>query len=497
LAALETPGPLHARRTPPPAARPRAAAARPAVRGADLAGRWTAVAVAPGLDDGRRLVAAFLSGVLPGLGQLANGRRTLATRFLVPSLIVLALVLAVWWITPTGRLLAILVIPTTLLTVLALNVVVAAWRIAATGQAFFDRRFRSRPGGIGLAGLVVILVLVALPHLVAGYVGWVAHDAFERVFSGPLGAAEAGDGGPRSPGPALVAGERVNVLLTGVDRRAGRNHALTDTMIVVSLDPVGRTVSMVSIPRDTVDVPLGDGNVYGPKLNSLQGYAAAHPDDFPNGADRALPDAIGTLLGIPIHYTAEADLAGFVEMVDAVGGVDVEVERPLTDPKYGGFGVGPGWSITAGRHHLDGANALAYARIRRSEGESDFTRAGRQQEVLVALRDAAVADGQLLFRLPDLLDSVGDTLRTDIPPLLLPELAALADEIGADDTTLVVIKRPLVKSGGRNHRYGSVQVPDVAAIQAMAKLVFSEPGTPPTPWPTPKPTPSAAPSPAP
>lgn len=448
---------------------------------------------ATGLNDRRRLTAAGLSALMPGLGQLYNGRRTLGLRMLVPSLIVAGIALFVWWSVPGNRLAATLIAPTTLLAALALNALVLGWRLLAVGHGFFDRRFAGAPGRAGVIGLAIIVAIVALPHLVAAYYGWAAYAAFEQVFSGP-GNGSNGDGAHVGPSPDP--GGRVNILLTGVDTAPGRNHALTDTLIVLSVDPVGSTVSMVSVPRDMVDVPLGNGDVFGPKINSLQGYAARHPKEFPNGPGRALPDAIGALLGIPIHYSAQVDLGGFVRMVDAVGGVDITVDKAIRDPDYGGFGVGPGWSIKPGEHHLDGANALAYARIRRAKGESDFTRAARQQEVLVALRDAAVKDN-LLFSLPRLLGALGDTVRTDLPASRLPELAALAEEIDGDATTLVVIKSPLVKSGGRNHPYGSVQVPNVPAIQAMAALLFPEPGTVPTPWPTPKPTkaPAASPSP--
>ena len=110
-------------------------------------------------------------------------------------------------------------------------------------------------------------------------------------------------------------------------------------MMVVSLDPVGRTVSMVSIPRDLVNVPLGDGNVYGPKLNSLMCYADRHPDAFPDGGIAALEDAVGALLGIPIHYYARIDFVGFIAMVDAVGGVDINVDEGFSRPSYDGFGL--------------------------------------------------------------------------------------------------------------------------------------------------------------
>lgn len=441
------------------------------------------VASATGLTDRRRLIAAALSALLPGLGQLANGRRTFGLRMLVPSLVVGLLVAVVWLTTPPMRLAATLIVPATLQLVLVLDVLILAWRLFAVLHAFFDRSFAVRPGRVGIVGLAVIVALVAVPHVLAGYYGWIAYGSFAKVFGDTTV-----DGAPidRSAGPAWASGTRLNVLLTGVDTGPGRHHALTDTMIVASLDPVGKTVTLISIPRDMVNVPLGNGDVYGPKLNSLEEYAAAHPKDFPHGAARALPDAIGALLGLPIHYTAQIDLGGFVHLVDRVGGVDVTVAKPLSDPDYGGFGVGPGWSITAGEHHLDGADALAYARIRKSTGETDFTRAARQQQILVALRDAVVTD-DLLFQVPALLGSLGDTVRTDLPADRLPDLAVLAQEVSATDATLVVVKWPLVHPG-KNNPYGSVQIPDVTAIQAMVRLAAPAPGIAPTPWPTPKPT---------
>jgi LCP family protein required for cell wall assembly len=306
-------------------------------------------------------------------------------------------------------------------------------------------------------------------------------STFDRVFD-PGGVA----GATFAPGPGTT--ERLNVLLVGLDAAPGRTAVLTDTIMVVSLDPIGKTVTMVSIPRDMVDVPLANGDVFAPKINSLYGWAERHPDDFPGGGMAALQGAIGALLGIEIHYRAEADLAGFVKMVDAVGGVDIDVKRPLDDPKYDGFGGdGRGWSIDAGRHHLGGYDALAYARIRRTAGETDFTRAERQQQVLVAIRNAAVRGDSLLFRLPALLDAVGDTVKTNLPPDRLPQLASIAEEIDGGRTVRIVIRHPLVHPA--SNRYGAVQVPDVPAIRAVAALAFSEPGVPPQPWPTPVPTP--------
>jgi LCP family protein required for cell wall assembly len=245
---------------------------------------------------------------------------------------------------------------------------------------------------------------------------------------------------------------------------------------------------MVSLPRDLVNVPLGDGNDFGPKLNSLLAYADNHSDDFPKGGLRTLQDAIGALLGIPIHYYATMEFEGFIDMVDAVGGVDVTVAKAIDDPGYDGFGAdGRGWSITKGTHHLDGANALAYARSRKSAGESDFTRAGRQQQIIVGLKVAATDGGSIFWELPALLGAVGDSVRTDLPVERLPQLAAAMDEMGPGGITRAVIRHPLVRSV--DTRYGSSLKPDLPAIREVAAKLFPAPGGEPEPWPTPKPTP--------
>jgi polyisoprenyl-teichoic acid--peptidoglycan teichoic acid transferase len=463
--------PLRARRPIP------AEQARRATPSAGLAARAD-----PGRTDRRRLVAAISSSVIPGVGQAFNGRLRPALAFAIPTGVLIA---AAWLIVQSDRptmLLARLIAPSVLGIVLIANVVILAWRVAAVLHAFADRRYPRMPGRLGAIGLAILLVVTAAPHVIAWNYGLTAQAMFGQIF---------GESATRSVStvPPPADRERLNVLLIGVDSGPGRTESLTDSMILVSLDPVGRTVSMVSIPRDLANVPLGNGNVFGPKINSLVSWADRHPTEFPHGGIRALEDAIGTLFGIPIHYYARVALRGFVGMVDAVGGIDITVRKALADPNYGGFGVGPGWSIEPGPHHLDGANALAYARIRKSTGESDFTRAARQQEVLVALRDRAVNAG-LLFSLPRLMPAIGATVRTDLPPDRLPQLAALAEQIDGSAVTKLVLGSPFIKSGGST-QYGSIYVPVMAKIQAMARVVFGPPGADPT-WPV-KAAPSASP----
>ncbi|HSO30814.1 MAG TPA: LCP family protein, partial [Candidatus Sulfomarinibacteraceae bacterium] len=203
-----------------------------------------------------------------------------------------------------------------------------------------------------------------------------------------------------------------------------------------------------------------------------------------------------------------------------LGGVDVNVARAFCDPAYDEYGFTSGFSITAGRHHLDGEQALAYARVRKASGESDFTRAARQQEVISGIRDAIVGGGFLNDPI-GLIEALGRTVETNLPRGLLPDLAELAGEVGREQTYRAVVNHPLVRSGFDVR--GSIQIPDVEAIRALAAELFPiggalpssahalptpAPGTTPTPVtgsgvggcrpaPKPSPTPALEPTPGP
>ncbi len=430
--------------------------------------------------DLRRIVAAGLSGLVPGLGQLVNGRSRLAARLLVPTGVLVAAVALTAASTPPLQLLASLVSPAALALLGAASVAILTWRSFAVLQAFFDHRYPRRPSPLALGGLALVLGFVALPHLVGHWYIEAAREAFGRSFAG----TETGDLGVEArtalAGPASA--ERINVLLVGVDSGPGRDHELTDTLVLASLDPRARTATLISIPRDTAMVPLGNGDTYGPRINSLYAYAAAHRAEFPAGPMRTLQDAIGALLGIDVQYYATIDMAGFSRLVDAAGGVTVTVEKGFRDPNYPDPSGVRGWGIEPGTHRLDGRDALAFVRVRKADGESDFTRAARQQQVLVALYRGLLADGSLLVRLPDLVRSLGSMVETDLPPARLPELAAIADGMGPNDITRVVIKSPLLAP--KKTEYGNVWVPRLDRIKALTAEVLPHPGWAPAPWPS-------------
>jgi polyisoprenyl-teichoic acid--peptidoglycan teichoic acid transferase len=214
----------------------------------------------------------------------------------------------------------------------------------------------------------------------------------------------------------------MNVLLVGLDTGAGGNN--TDTLMVASVDPESNRIVMISLPRDTVDVELYDGRIYTRKINTFMNFAARNPKEFPEGPMIALVRQMEHLIGVPIDYYASVDIAGFRRMIELVDGVELNVEKPIHDRTYK-LGIGPeGFHLEPGVHQLNSWEVLAYVRSRKGAGGSDFERARRQQQVLLALRHK-MDDPHVLANLPALLDAASETIRTNIPPEELPQLMAL------------------------------------------------------------------------
>jgi polyisoprenyl-teichoic acid--peptidoglycan teichoic acid transferase len=261
---------------------------------------------------------------------------------------------------------------------------------------------------------------------------------------------------------------RINVLLTGIDSGPGRNHSLNDTLIVASIDPVSKKVAMVSFPRDIANFPLYNGGRSAGKINSLMSYAGKHRDKFPDGGLPTLIKELGYLVGAPIHYYAAVDIDGFRRLIDEVGGVDIDNPKPIDDPVYGGWtDKRPiGFSLSPGVHHLDGQTALAYVRSRKGAGDSDFSRARRQQQLLVALA-RKLSDPKMLPRLPDLVAVAGDTVRTNFPQDRLREMVQLTQGVSDNAILRIVLgppysARPRTKSATYTLELNSVRLAAVS-----------------------------------
>lgn len=224
-----------------------------------------------------------------------------------------------------------------------------------------------------------------------------------------------------------------NILLLGQGDEAHQGADLTDTMMIASIDPETESVVLLSIPRDLYLTNPGDKLVPG-RINELYWNYRRALEYGPQKMDRPaasqiamreLADRLGELLHIQIHHTVKVDFIGFVQAVDAIGGIEVNVPSALVDTEY----PGPNYtyqtfSISAGTQTLDGETALKYARSRHST--SDFDRSKRQQMILKAFGDKVKNEG--LLTKPDQILSLMNIMQNHIETsMTFRELLSLAD----------------------------------------------------------------------
>jgi polyisoprenyl-teichoic acid--peptidoglycan teichoic acid transferase len=424
--------------------------------------------------DPRSAAAALLSFIFPGIGQAYNGQWMLASVLAIPALLIVMLGVLVVALAGSG-LLSRLLDPRILVALMVLDLALLGWRLVAIVQAHGERSRLSVHGWTTWLTIGLVLLTIGM-HALPAYYASKAIDTLDSVALEGGGALEGRtiDVAPPSFQPELGLGERVTVLLVGVDFQPGRDHHLTDTMLVASVDPDTGDGAMISVPRDLYGVPLGVGRVYNAKLNSLMANASTDLGTYPLGGPGTLKAAIGELLGTRIHYFAAIDIEGMSQVIDTIGGVDVAVERTIDDPSYHDVITGRrGFYLEAGRHHLDGETALAYARSRMGAGDSDFTRAERQQQLLRAIAEKLTA-GNLLVTLPGLLDAVRDNVATDIPSARIPDLAAELQDADLGDIEQVVLTPPDYVVVEPHTEAGYVLFPNLDAILELGKRIFED-----------------------
>lgn len=260
-----------------------------------------------------------------------------------------------------------------------------------------------------------------------GYIEFFAPTIQVETDAEAVVAPSAGsvDGQPEqavAPTDAAVNLPPLNILLLGVDSRADqRDIPLTDSMILVTFDPKHRTAGMLSLPRDLwVPIP---GFGYETKINMA--YALGNQYNYNGGGPQLAKDTVGTFIGQPVQYYVRVNFRGFVELIDLIGGIDVVVPYEIYDTEYPTpeYGVTT-FHLPAGAQHLDGETALKYVRTRNLD--SDYARAGRQQQVIRAVADKVMRSEmlpRLLPKLPRLLYTMRSSIDTDIPMALQLELA--------------------------------------------------------------------------
>lgn len=232
--------------------------------------------------------------------------------------------------------------------------------------------------------------------------------------------------------------DRVNILLLGVGGAGHDGSELTDTILFGSFQPSTKQVGILSIPRDLA-VPV---NGYYQKINSVNAYAEQKEDG--SGLE-ATTSVVSDLLQQPVHYTVKVDFDGFQDLIDAVGGIDVYVERSFTDTTYPSDELGnvKTVSFTEGQTHMDGATALIYARSRHgTNGEgSDFARSRRQQKILLSLKDRILSPSVILSpgKLNRIIDTFSENVTTNMSVWEMAKFAKYAPDITTENVRVHVL----------------------------------------------------------
>jgi LCP family protein required for cell wall assembly len=476
--------------------------------------------------------AAFLSLIFPGLGQLYAGAPLRALAFAAGPILALALAAGTVIRVDKIALLGFLIDPTVLDAVFVINLGILIYRLVAIVDAYRVAEYlnaasaggdgragpaRRRRNPLSIAGLVAVVLVMAGSHVVVARYDMLAQDVLNNgciFISDPSkecaldatpspgtastpsdnGAGDATDSPvpagtpqgsalPQASIPPWNGKDRLNILLIGADQRPGEGTFNTDTLIVVSIDPISKQVAMFSLPRDMEDVPIPPGparqfygSVYAGKINSWWTSIHRRTDLFPGSAKtgtvgyNGLKAVLGYLYGLDIKYFVEVNFDGFTKVVNLMGGVTVNVQIPVTDDRYPYKAGLRRVYIQAGIQHMTGYEALVYARSR--HGSNDFDRGARQQRVLLSLREQA--DPQALIpRLPQLIDAVGSAISTDIPPDQLAPLLGLASQIDTKDIRSYVFAPPLYGTESRPGAPVYSITPKVSKIRAAVASAFT------------------------
>ncbi|HEY3261066.1 MAG TPA: LCP family protein [Pseudonocardiaceae bacterium] len=414
----------------------------------DLADADTVVIV-PGHRRARNLGSALLitlgAAVLPGSGHLVLRRRT-GWAILASFLLLCAGAAVFVTKVPRARLIEYLLRPDLLGVVILGCFLSAVLWLAVVLRTYDLAKPRRLSTGKQIAGSCVVFVLclaVSAPFALAGYAANAQRNLLDALFP-----TDSADGSKAPAGDVnAIKKPRLNILLLGSDAGEGRIGTRTDTMVVASIDTRTARTILFSLARNTAyaqfppssraaqQFPNGFHKAGEPSgnylLNAVYSYGNEYPAIAPSTPSRdpglnLLMSSISYLLGVELDYYIKIDMAGFASLVDALGGLDVNVGP--TQVPMGGIGpfgetVKPfGW-IPAGQQHLNGQQALWFARSRTNS--TDYVRMGRQRCLLQYLVDQKTPV-DVLKNFQSVAAATKDSLSTNIPQGVLPALVTLA-----------------------------------------------------------------------
>ena len=263
---------------------------------------------------------------------------------------------------------------------------------------------------------------------------------------------------------------RVTLLVMGLDYRdwlAGQGAPRTDTMILLTIDPLTRTAGMLSIPRDLwVNIPGGFENN---RINTA--YSLGEQYKVPGGGPAQAMATVEELLGVPVDYYAQMDFNAFIKFIDEIGGVKIDIpEKIQVDP----LGDNNTRRLKPGVQTLTGELALAYARVRKGEGD-DFDRAQRQQQVILAIRNQLIRPRmlpELIAKAPILYSELSSGIKTNLNLEQVIKLAWLAQQIPEEDINKGVIAPPEMVLLSKSSEGDDVLKPIMDKIRALRDSVF-------------------------
>lgn len=247
------------------------------------------------------------------------------------------------------------------------------------------------------------------------------------------------------PSPELAKERPIGLLLLGLDTRAESGGLNTDVIMAAMFNPNSKTATVVSVPRDS------DLNVSGYKTQKANAYYARFlsiarnqehlkGDEARKYASDQMKELMSEFFGVPIDYTAILDFQGFVDVVDALGGVNVYVDQNM---RYWDKADGTDINLKKGEQELDGEAALGFVRYRKSRnGEtpesSDFARNDRQDRVLGAILDKLKSFGSVA-KIGSLMDAVGNNMKTDIPKVQINNIISTYFGISKKDVRFIAL----------------------------------------------------------
>lgn len=278
---------------------------------------------------------------------------------------------------------------------------------------------------------------------------------------------------------------RINVLLLA---RGGAGHDgadLTDTILIASVDPIQKEVGLLSVPRDLYVRNNGGSSKINAVFANAKQNALAKRQTIPDAEKagfEAIDKKVAEIIGIPIHYHAMVDFAGFSQGIDQVGGVSIDVKEPLYDTVLASENRGNPLIVSAGLQTLNGKKALLYAQSRYGSARGDFDRNQRQREVLVALKDKVFTLGTFgnPVKVTQLMDTFGNHIQTNFSIDDIMQLYELGKQIDGSKVVSVGLAdepQQLVTTG--NVAGQSVVVPkagtyEYAPIQNFVRNTFRD-----------------------